>query len=367
MKISVLFTTYGPYHLARAHALHALHGDRVQFIEIAGSQQTYAWQTERSGLPFRLQTLTQQRYEDVPQRELTAQAIAALAAFGPDVVATPGYHEPLWRGVARWTKQQGKRSLLLFDSTALDRPRPFWKEWPKRLLVRQLFDGAFTAGSASTAYLLNLGMPFSHIWRGYDVVDNDYYAAPTPPSPRQPAHPYLINISRFVPEKNLLRLLEGYAQYRALAADPWHLLLVGDGELRPEIEQTISQLGLESLVHLTGFLHPDEVRPLLQRAQALMLYSQSETWGLVINEAMAAGLPVIASSHVGASYDLILQGENGYVVQPDDPSTLSHALLRMHHLTPEEHERFRLRSRKLVERYTLDSWARSLTNAAEGR
>ncbi|MBI0446537.1 glycosyltransferase family 4 protein [Deinococcus sp. DB0503] len=366
MKISVLFINYGPYHLARARALHALLGERVQFLELASAQQTYAWQTQRAGLPFPLRTLTERRYEEVPQAELAAGAIQALAEFGPDVVAIPGYHEPVWRAVARWTRRQGKRSLLLFDSTALDHPRTPWKEWPKRLLVRQLFDGAFTAGSASTAYLLSLGMPFGSIWRGFDVVDNAYYAGPTAPSPLQPGRPYLIGINRFVPEKNLIRLLEGYARYRALAADSLDLLLVGDGPLRPEVERTVAELGLDGAVHLPGFLQAGEMRPLLQRAEALVLYSRSEPWGLVVNEAMAAGRPVVASSHAGATHDLVLNGENGYVVHPDDPSTLTHALLRLHHLGPAERERFGQRSRVLIERYTPESWARTMLNAAEG-
>ena len=117
---------------------------------------------------------------------------------------------------------------------------------------------------------------------------------------------YFLASARFVPKKNLLRLLEAYAGYRRRAgADAWHLVLLGDGELRGDIERRSALPDLAGAVILPGFRQYDELPAYYGLARAFVHASTTEQWGLVVNEAMAAGLPVLVSDRCGCAPDLV--------------------------------------------------------------
>ena len=138
---------------------------------------------------------------------------------------------------------------------------------------------------------------------------------------------YFLAVARFVPKKNLPLLLEAFASYRATAGDAsWDLVLVGDGPLRGNLEQRIRQQGLEGAVQLQGFLQYEKLPALYGLASAFILPSTSEQWGLVVNEAMAAGLPVAVSSACGSAEDLVQKGVNGWTFEPTDLPSLANLL-----------------------------------------
>ncbi len=82
----------------------------------------------------------------------------------------------------------------------------------------------------------------------------------------------------------------------------WDLVLLGDGPLKPTLLKLISSLGLESCVHLPGFKQYDELPVYLGLAETFIHASTTEQWGLVVNEAMASGLPVLVSNRCGCAH-----------------------------------------------------------------
>ena len=108
---------------------------------------------------------------------------------------------------------------------------------------------------------------------------------------------------------------------------PVHLLMVGDGEQRSACEALVSDLNLP--VTFTGFLNQNEVTKAYAVSDCLILASESETWGLVVNEAMACGLPVIVSDACGCVPDLIVAGETGYSFPCGDVEALADRMRRM--------------------------------------
>ncbi len=124
------------------------------------------------------------------------------------------------------------------ESQAIDRPRAWWKELIKNRRVR-LFDAALVGGPSHRDYLVELGMPEDRIALGYNAVDNALLPDPsrrsgaTIPDGRKglPGSPFFLSVCRFVPEKNLLRLIEAFAGYRnhSRPGRRWDLVLCGDG------------------------------------------------------------------------------------------------------------------------------------------
>jgi len=129
---------------------------------------------------------------------------------------------------------------------------------------------------------------------------------------------------RLVPRKGTDVLLRAFAALKPDMPDAG-LLLVGYGPEEAHLKELASALHVDD-VHFTGHVHLQDLPGYYACADVFVLPSWGEPWGLVINEAMAAGLPVIATDQVGASVDLIRDGVNGYVVPACDLAALAHAL-----------------------------------------
>jgi glycosyltransferase involved in cell wall biosynthesis len=137
-----------------------------------------------------------------------------------------------------------------------------------------------------------------------------------------PSAPIAVSIGRHVPEKGYRHLVDGAARLERTKPDV-HWILVGDGELRGELEAQAQRLGLVSHVHFTGWR--DDVAEMLALADVFVLPSESEGFGRVLVEAMAMGRPVVATN-VGGIPDIVLDGETGLLVEPANAAALADAV-----------------------------------------
>lgn len=145
------------------------------------------------------------------------------------------------------------------------------------------------------------------------------------PSTADDRHPTVVCLAGLRSEKNHALLLDAFALVRREMPSA-RLLLVGDGELRGDIERRIRELDLTSSVEITGVV--PEVWPYLARGHVFALASRSEAYGIALAEAMAAGLPVVASA-VGGIPELVVPGVTGELFAPDDCHLLATHLLRL--------------------------------------
>jgi glycosyltransferase involved in cell wall biosynthesis len=132
----------------------------------------------------------------------------------------------------------------------------------------------------------------------------------------------LLTVGRLQAPKDPLTLVRALAEL----ARPGEAVIAGDGPDRPAVESEVRRLGLESVVRLAG--ERNDVEELLAAADLFVLSSRSEGLPLSILEAMAAGLPVVASS-VGGVPELVVEGETGLLVPPGDPHALAAAIERL--------------------------------------
>ncbi|HVP67210.1 MAG TPA: glycosyltransferase family 4 protein [Anaeromyxobacteraceae bacterium] len=342
-RTAIIVARLGPYHVARLAAAGAALGrESCTAIEVAARSREYAWDpVEAEG--FRRRTLIQGRdYEDVPPWERTRAMREGLDEERPDVVGVSGWGFPEARAAVRWCRQNGRVAILMSESQERDKERRWLTEALKRQIIRE-FDSALVGGDRHVDYLVRLGMERSRIVTGYDVIDNDYFARESDAVREDAAgrrsalalpRDYFLSSARFVPKKNLPTLLEAYALYQQqMAGAAWDLVLLGDGPLMPQILELRSRLGLEKSVFLPGFKQYQELPTFYGLARAFVLPSTSEQWGLVVNEAMAAGLPVLVSQVCGSA-ELVHEGENGYRFDPTNPVQLAGL---METLTRDEH------------------------------
>jgi glycosyltransferase involved in cell wall biosynthesis len=170
----------------------------------------------------------------------------------------------------------------------------------------------------------------------------------------------ILYVGRLAGVKGLGYLVDAFAVVRRARQDT-ALVLVGSGPLRPELETSCRKHGLQNVVFV-GFKQPTELPPYYGLADVFVLPSLSETWGTVVNEALAAGLPVVVSRTVGAAGDLVRQGENGYIVPEADSQALAHALLAV---VGDEGTRKRMaqRSQEIVSSWTHEASASAFVEA----
>jgi glycosyltransferase involved in cell wall biosynthesis len=163
--------------------------------------------------------------------------------------------------------------------------------------------------------------------------------------------------------KGVFDLLEAYAHLDGEMRASVGLVFVGDGADRAELIERASRITLGT-VQFPGFIQREGLPEFYALADALIFPTHSDTWGLVVNEAMSCSLPVIATGIAGCVADLLQDGWNGFVVPPQDPSHLAAAMAR---LAGDSALRIEMgsRGRERVKAYSPAAWAAGLVKAME--
>ena len=377
--IAIHFARLGPYHLARLEsAVEALGplGWDVVALETAGSDSTYAWdRTEAGGDGFTRKTIfPDQVFENIPSAEIKRGVFNALDQLRPAAMAIAGWGTVDARACLAWCKKNNARAIVMSETRAADGQRVWWKEWVKSRIVRQ-FVGALCGGESHRNYLAELGIPKNRIEFGYNIVDNDFFK---PSSNNLKTEPFFLASNRFISRKNLVRLIQAYAKYAksfqgSEGTSIWSLVLLGDGELRGELMHHSSVLGLTIVeydegqdlkrnsykfktpadgeaVVFAGFRQIQELPEFYARAGAFIHPALEEPWGLVINEAMASGLPVLSSNNVGAAEELVIDGDTGFLFDPENIDEMARAMAEMSEMSTDERIAMSHRAMQRLER-----------------
>ena len=163
--------------------------------------------------------------------------------------------------------------------------------------------------------------------------------------------------------KGVQYLLESFANvHRQLPIA--QLTIVGDGPLREQLEARTAELGLDSAVTFAGFVQPQRLTEYYERAGLFLFPTQEDTFGVVIAEAAASGLPLVTSPYAGATSEFVREGENGFVVEPADTDAVALAALRV--LTDTKLQaRMSRRSKEIAASHTLEQAGGQFLEAIE--
>lgn len=310
---------------------------------------SYRWKVGKSSLLFNWGTGT------------------ALERAAPDVIVCGGYNYPAsWRAQI-WARKHGVPFVLWSESTARDIRKRRWviDRAKKRFVERST--AFLVPGSAARQYLLHLGVHESQIYLAPNAVDNDFYKhhahharehASEIRSKLDLPERYFVCVGRIVSEKGVFDLLRAYERLTGEIQKDVGLVFVGDGAVRMQLEEAAAKVAT-GRIRLLGFLHREQLASIYALAEALVFPTHTDTWGLVVNEAMACGLPIVVSDVAGCASDLVRQDWNGFVLPPHDIEKWSEAL----RLIATERELMRTMSRNSESRiheFSPQRWAAGL-------
>lgn len=320
-RIALLFEQFAAYHVDRCEAVARRFAGRGEVIavEVATTSITYAWEPSGEVAGARKLTLfSGENYELIAWPRRLWRMLRVL--WRCDVVLVGiGYNQPDIIVLSWLLSLVGVRVVLLSESKFDDRPRKSWFEALKALILLP-YHAAIVGAQRQASYFRFLGFRRRPVLPGYDTVGIERIRrmGGGVVAPAGPAHGErdFVFVGRFVEKKNLEGLIDAFALYvRKAGAAARRLVLVGSGEAEASIRDRARGHGVEGLVVFPGFLGAEQVAAMLAGGLALILPSIEEQWGLVVNEALAFGLPAIVSSAVGSGDVLVRNLVNGFVIE----------------------------------------------------
>lgn len=267
----------------------------------------------------------------------TPGIFARLRRDRPDAVLVNGWVSKTCIQALVACRRLGIPCLVRGEANLL-RPRAAWKHVVHRVLLRQ-YSACLAIGKANLDFYRFHGCPADRLFLAPYAVDNDYFSGQ---AESRLARRHEIRASFGVPDevcvflfagklegkKHPLDIIEAVSGMAGNQRAGIHVLMAGSGPLQAECETRVRAMNLP--VTFTGFLNQSRLPDAYAAADALILPSDAgETWGLVVNEAMASGLPAIVSDHVGCQRDLVEEGVTGFVFPLGNVPALAGLMTRM--------------------------------------
>jgi glycosyltransferase involved in cell wall biosynthesis len=221
----------------------------------------------------------------------------------------------------------------------------------KRTIIN-MFDKYLVPGHAAKDNLLSFGINEDAIFIAPNSVDNKLYFKAKLKKNNSLVNKYprknILFVGSFVKRKGIKYLIDAYENL--CFKEEIGLIIVGDGVLSNELKQYCLGKGLKN-VFFEGYKNQEQLCEYYGFCDVLVLPSFLEVWGLVVNEAMAAGMPIICSKYAGCAPDLVIHGENGYIIDPEDTETFSKYLSNILNNTQLQ-KSMGLKSLEIIKNYT---------------
>jgi glycosyltransferase involved in cell wall biosynthesis len=250
---------------------------------------------------------------------------------------TPGFisHLLRFRPHALISSEMGFRSLIAMVYGTIFR-KPVWIWWggtphsernigPLRKVLRKVFTSWtvrwVTYGQAATDYLLRLGVKRDQILESQNAIDEERFRVSVEPAWRIQPRPVVLHVGQLIERKGVGSLLDVAASLQQHGCE-FSLLLVGNGRDKQALECRARALGLKN-VHFRSAQIPEKMPSVYRSADLLVFPTLEDVWGLVANEAILSGLPVLCSKHAGCAPELFAP-EN--IFSPEDTNDFSQKL-----------------------------------------
>lgn len=295
-----------------------------------------------------------------------------LRAASPNYILCGGYNYVASWQALRWARSHNVPFLLWSESVLQDRRHGHTAvEFLKRQFLDQC-DGFVVPGTSAREYLVTQGINEKAIFTAPNAVDNELFAHAAADA-RQSAsrcrselglpQRYFLFVGRLVREKGVFDLIAAYAKLNPEIRKNIGMVFAGDGAARRQLEAQALAIA-PGVIRFAGFTHREQLPAYYALADALILPTHTDTWGLVVNEAMACSLPVVVSRVAGCAADLVRDHWNGFLVSPGGVSELSEA---MQYVAGRSSEVVAMagHSSDLIAQYTAQTWCAGLSRALE--
>lgn len=375
MKRLVIMTEIiSPYRIPLLNALAACGRVDGHVIFLAETDPSLRqWEVYKDEIRFSYEVLPSWRKRIGRYNALLNRGVGrTLTTAIPDVILCGGYsYLASWQAL-KWARSRNIPLLLWSESNQQDLRHGFALVEGLKSFFLEKCSGFVVPGRSAREYLMVHDVNEKLIFTAPNAVDNSFFASAAADARhsaqclrRQLDLPeqYFLFVGRLVREKGVYDLLSAYAKLDEFVRRQYGLVFVGDGLLRHELQEHAATIA-PGMVKFAGFAQRERLAEYYALAQALILPTYTDTWGLVVNEGMACGLPVILSRAAGAAADLVEDKWNGMLVEPGSINSLANAMTALAN-QPELCRTMGARSAERIARYSPEEWAMSIVNAIE--
>ena len=366
----VVLASYVPAYMVPVYRALAQRVGRLTLLLSAATDTNHQWEFDLSGLDVTMQRVINVSqilrhrvgFKDVTQIRIPWDTLPQLRRLKPDIILSEELgprtaFASLYRAMSKRTRLI--ISLGLSEHTEQNKGR--LRHWVRKLLLPRA-DAVIVNGRSGVRYLQQMGYPAERIHRfTYCALPGVFDQLPLTRDSSD-AHRMLV-IGQLIERKGLLPLLAGLARWGQRHPDRRaELTIAGSGPL----ESQLRSYELPSNVSLTmaGYCNFERLAELSRQSGILAFPTLADDWGLVVNEAMAAGLPVLGSVYSQAVDDLCAEGETGWRFRTDFPAEMDRALDAALDTSHDEMDRMRIAARRHVEHitpeFTADQFAAAL-------
>lgn len=367
-----LWAHYKSKLFSELHRLAPQYDIQIHVVQIALSEKSRAnmGDAEAFRYDYDYEVLFNTSLDQVALWPRTKALLKKLRSYRPDVLNLTGWYDPAQWVLLFYAKLMGIKVVISNESNVRDHVRMGMKERFKQFLLGRA-DAFFCFGKSSAAYLEKLGAkPSQILTQKAAVVDNEvilehYQKAIGERESRKKAKNWarynFIFVGRLIPPKNLPLLLDAFAEISAETSE-WGLVLLGEGEQKGELQRLAQN---NNTIRFESGVPWYEVAEYLALADVLVLPSESEPWGLVVNEAMICGLPVLVSEPSGCVDDLVKIGQNGFTFNPRQKQDLVN---KMHYFVQNATNLARMgeASRDIVAQFAPEKVAHEMLRGIKG-
>lgn len=355
MRVAIVTNIPAPYRIPIYDLLATKDGLELCVFYFAGREPDREWDIAQGKFS---QVFLDEKYITVNGRfiHFNPDIWKKLKAFNPDVVVTTGFN-PSHLIAFIFAKLNGARHICMTDGTLASEKKLSFAH----RLVRHFVFGKSTAfvgaSDGSFALFQSYGISSKSTFKSHLCANNAAFFS----SPSVEKRYDFIFCGRFVAIKNPLFAIEMGQQVSQRLGRQVSMLFVGSGDMETAMRTASAASAQDVLCEFSGFARQDELPGLYGSARILLFPTLWDPWGVVVNEACAAGLPVLVSEHAGSANELVRNGENGYVL-PLQIETWADAAVR---LLSDEHlyRAMSARSIELVQEYSYENAALGIVNA----
>lgn len=359
------FRLYWISRLKRLNQALRRRGDELTIVEISHKGSTYDFAKEEKDTVDEVKWLRlfEGSLKSLSPTMTSAALCDTLDELDPDVVMAGAIASTPGATAIRWCRRHRRPVIIMDDARKEDVPRSSFVNYVKRRIYRNVDAMLIPAPSHRLSYI-EWGMRGEQLFYGLDVVDNEWFAqkAAEAQTKKDTWHQkyglperFFLSVGRQVPKKNWATLLTAYKEYHQnVKSNPWGFVLVGDGPDRRNLERQVREEEILD-VRFVPFLSQEDLCRFYALCSVLILPSfYGETWGLVINEAMACGVPVLVSKECGCGQSLVKPGENGWTFSPRDSKQLAEGMSVMSCQGDTMLARMGLASQEIISQWSLN-------------
>ncbi len=342
MKILILHSRLSGYWMACMKA----------FVEEYGGSFTVIRQNVSPNAPFDFTStdaIALHNFESFSKKEL----LAFCKELDPDLIYSAGWAEPAYLDVTRHFHSTGIPILCGLDNQ--------WKNTLRQrlgfLYLRHTLSKRFTHIWISGLYQFEtarrLGFPKERILTGMYSADVDQFSNVTKDDREKPYPKSFLFVGRLVAHKGLMELARAFERLKNDLHTDWSLTIVGNGPLKENLSRF-------EKINMIDFVQPEDLPQLMGEHGVFALPSITEPWGVVIHEAAASGLPIIATRQCGAATAFLKNGYNGYLTKAGSTDSLYRAMKSIVAKSDSELYTMAERSAQLSYHYTPGTWSSTL-------